>query len=215
MKYKSQYIEALITLIEINRDKTWLQAFKALRTGSSLPGGGAGSLNDWGPSFVGKTEDSWYTELYNVLRFLFDNHLSSNELSNYKSVKLKDKIRIIRCTNCNKNYQHPSSFESHVALTFFKRNFSQLVIDNRLIDLIKPELSFQAKQAIDYRNWLKSEYERNDIKLYDFVASKYICPHCQKSHAETEHDLYTIKKNLLGKLKFTLTKQNAGWQDFE
>ncbi|MCX6180418.1 MAG: hypothetical protein NT150_00630 [Bacteroidetes bacterium] len=214
MNNKSQYIEPLIKLIELNNDKEWLSTFIDLRTGGSLPGGGAGSLNDWGPSYSDKTQNTWYNILYDILRYLFDNDLSAEEITSFKSIKSRNKVRIIRCLNCNNSYQHPSSFEECTALHYYNENFLAFAKESQLLNLFKPELTYNHEKTNDFKNWLSKEYDLNDIKIYDFVSGKYICPHCTKDHAETEHDLYLIQKSE-GQKMFKRVKQNAHWNDFE
>ena len=80
MNNKEQYINPLIRLIEINEDKSWLECFIGLKTGGYLPGGGAGSLNDGGPSYSDKFKSSWYSNLYDLLRYLFDNNLPAEQI---------------------------------------------------------------------------------------------------------------------------------------
>lgn len=214
MNNRTQYIEPLIQLIEINEDKTWLPYFLALRSGGSLPGGGAGSLNDWGPYYRGRIASTWYSKLYDILRHLFDNNLSAENIDAYKLIQLKNNIQIIRCLNCNKSYQHPSSFEAHIALDFYQKNFEQLADNQLLLNLFIPEMTYQSPKTSEYRSWLTGQYELKNIKIYDFVTAKYICPHCNQEHASTEHDLYRIQDEE-GLLTFQLQKQNADWSDFE
>lgn len=215
MDNKEQYIEPLIRIIELNEDKSWLDAFLGLRTGGYLPGGGAGSLNDWGPSYSDKIKNSWYSNLYNILRQLFDNNLPAEQINELKLIKFKNNIRVIRCLNCNKSYQHPSVFESYIALDFYHRNFTQLAEKKLLLNLFNPELTFDNKKTKEFRNWLSRQYEFNNIKIYNFVNNKYICPHCSKDHGETEHDLYLIKDEIADQKLFQRQKQNANWDDFE
>ena len=68
MKYNEEYIEALISIIELNKDKYWLSAFTDLRIDKDLPGGGAGSLNDWSPQYETVEEKAWYGVLYRLLK---------------------------------------------------------------------------------------------------------------------------------------------------
>jgi hypothetical protein len=214
MKNREQYIEPLIKLIELNDDKYWLQAFLDLRKGHGLPGGGAGSLNDWGPYYSDQIEYAWYSNLYRILRQLFDNDLSAKEIYCNKEVKFNNNVHIIRCLNCNKNYQHPSVFERHISSGFYSRNFVNLAKNKQLLNLFNPEQTYKSFAVNEYRDWLKKEYEVNDIKIYDFVNAKYICPHCEKDHSETEHDLYVVKGDGVNKI-FQRQMQNTKWEDFE
>ena len=207
---REQYIEPLIKLIEINNDKYWLQAFLDLRKGRILPGGGAGSLNDWGPSYSNEIEDSWYSNLYGILKQFFERNLPAEQIYCDKGVRLDYNIKIIRCLNCNKSYQHPKIFESHIATDFYLKNFVNFANNKDLLNLLNPELTYKSLTVTEYRNWLKEQYEINDIKIYDFVNGKYICPHCGQDHFKTEHDLYVVKNEM-----FQIQKQNASWEDFE
>ena len=195
MNDRTQQIETLIKLIELNNDDTWLDTFRSLRNGGYLPGGGAGSLNDWGPYYSGLIESVWYGKLYDILRYLFDNNLPTNKIVDFGPIKLRHLIQIIRCLKCDGKYQHPSSFENHVALDFYKRHLSDIIANKRLINILLPRKSFENEAAIEYRTWLENQYEENNIKIYDFVAAKYVCPHCRKNDFETAHDLYRISED--------------------
>jgi hypothetical protein len=215
MDNKLQYIEPLIRLIELNEDKTWLDAFTDLRAGGYLPGGGAGSLNDWGPYYSDKIKCSWYSNLYNILRHLFDNNLPAEQINEVKLIKFKNNIRVIRCLNCNKSYQHPSVFESYISLAFYNNNFTQLAEHQLLLNLFIPELTYENQKTKEFRNWLSGQYEINKIKIYDFVINNYICPHCSIADGETAHDLYSIIDLEADKKLLQRQKQNANWNDFE
>jgi hypothetical protein len=214
MENKKQYIEPLIKLIELNEDKTWLNVFQGLRNGGTLPGGGAGSLNDWGPSYKDKIKSNWYTNLYDILRQLYDNNLPTEKLKEIKSINLRNNIRVIRCLNCNKSYQHPSTFESVISLNFYEENIIPLSKNESLMNLFIPELTFENPKVIQFRNWLACQYEINNIKIYDFVQNKYICPHCNIQHGETEHDLYLINE-IDNQKHFVRNKENSNWDNFE
>jgi hypothetical protein len=215
MNHKEQYIEPLIRLIETNEDKSWLPDFLGLRNGGRLPGGGAGSLNDWAPVYTDKTISSWYSTLYQILRYLFDNNLSADQVDSFRALKFRNNIRVIRCLNCNKSYQHPWIFESYVALEFYHKNFISLANNHSLLKLFIPELTYGSEKTYEYRIWLTEQYEMNNIKIYDFVVEKYVCPHCGTGHSETVHDLYLIKKDGTDQKVFQRQKQNANWDDFE
>lgn len=209
------YVETLIKLVEYNNDSTWLTTFKSLRAGGSLPGGGAGSLNDWGPYYTDKTQSAWYPILYDILRFLFDQNTTPDQIYLFKLIKQKDNIRILRCSKCNNAYQHPAVFERHISLDFYQRNFKNYADQNNLSELLAPENSYQHPLTIDYRNWLMMQYDDRGIKIYDFVSNKYICPHCTAEHVPTEEDLYIVNYNSLGIKNFYRQLQNATWTDFE
>ena len=214
MQNKEQYIDPLIRLIEINEDRFWLPYFIGLKNGGYLPGGGAGSLNDWGPYYSDRFKSSWYPELYYILRYLFDNDLSADKINEFDRIKFKNNIRVIRCLNCSKSYQHPSIFESQIATRFYSRNLPVFSKNNSLLDLFNPEMTYEKKQTKEFRKWLTKQFHINDIKIYDFVTNKYICPHCGIIDNETEHDLYVLKDDGKSEMKFFCQKRNADWQDF-
>jgi hypothetical protein len=215
MKHKDTYIETLIQLIELNEDKTWLDYFLALRTGACLPGGGAASLNDWKPFYRDTITNAWLSNLYDILRHIFDNNLGDTDVYEYKFIKFNNNIRIIRCLHCHKSYQHPFIFESHLALRYYKNNFVRFAENKQLINLLIPIWTYENEQAKQYRNWLSEQYEQNHIQVYDFVANQYRCTHCGQVGTDTEHDLYTIKGEKINQKIFQRQKQNANWQDFE
>jgi hypothetical protein len=215
MDDRTQQIETLIALVELNLDDTWLSEFRSLRNGGYLPGGGAGSLNDWGPYYAGEIHSTWYSNLYNILRYLFDNNLPLNQLDDCKLVKFRNNIQIIRCLYCDKSYQHPSRFESHISLDFYQKYLPVFAEKQRLPEILDAQESFERKSVLEYRNWLAAEYEIYGILVYDFVSAKYVCPHCAKAHMETEHDFYRIFAHLGTQKKFSIIKRNATWQDFE
>jgi hypothetical protein len=215
MDNKEQYIEPLIKVIEQNEDKSWLRYFLDLRVGGYLPGGGAGSLNDWSPSYLNEIKHSWYSNLYKILRHLYDNNLQANHINEIREVKLSNYIQVIRCLICNKSYQHPSVFESHIALNYFYKNFIELAEKKLLLNLFIPELTYENQESIDYRSWLIKQYETNNIKIYDFVSNKYICPHCCKEHGKTEQDNYFIKNEGIEKMEFQKVNLNTNWEKVE
>lgn len=214
LTYQDQYIETLIKLIEANLDDTWLETFRSLRTGGYLPGGGAGSLNDWGPFYSDRIQGVWYGNLYDILRFLYDGNIDANCINAYKPIKHRNNMQIIRCLHCGGSYQHPSPFEAHFALDFYSRCLPQFVDNGKLTEILTPSESFENKNVIEYRNWLINRYEIKNIKIYNFVSAKYVCPHCENTDFETAHDLYKISHSDLGEKRFQFIKQNAIWEDF-
>jgi hypothetical protein len=117
--------------------------------------------------------------------------------------------------NCGERYQHPSSFESHIALDFYKKNLTAFFASGRLTEILLPAESFDHKDTNGYRNWLMRQYAASSIKIYDFVSAKYICPHCGKMDSETAHDLFHVSDGALGEKYFKISKRNAVWGDFE
>lgn len=212
---KHQYIELLIRLIQTNSDHTWLPYFLRLRTGGRLPRGGAGSLNDWGPSYVGLETQVWFSKIYEATKFLFEQDLNPYQIGSLHSIKLRNIIRIIRCLNCYKSYQHPSIFEGHFALDFLKNNYAVFAETDRLIEVLNPDKTFNNNEVIEYRSWLTDQYSNNNIVVYDFVSANYVCPHCDNKDADFEYDLYKIDETVINDRIFKLVKQNASWHDFE
>src|SRR5215467_4887420 len=88
-----QYIELLIKLVQTNRDHTWLPYFLKLRNGGQLPGGGAGSLNDWGPSYTDSKAEVWFGKIYKVTKYFFDQQLEPNKIDTYDSIKFRNNIQ--------------------------------------------------------------------------------------------------------------------------
>ncbi|WP_088656323.1 hypothetical protein [Geofilum rhodophaeum] len=215
MMDKTQYIETLIKLVELNSDETWTLTFKNLRNGGYLPGGGAGSLNDWGPSYTDKLQHDWYSHFYRIMRYLYDKNLRPESLKDFKSIANSHKIQVLRCVDCNGRYQHPSVFESHIALDFYTKRTADYYNKGQLIKILEPIESYGSPTINFYRDWLNGEYKRLGIEIYDFVRAKYVCPHCGRQHSETQHDLYKIEKKLFGKMKIRHLKDNASWNDFE
>lgn len=215
MTSRQQYIETLIKLVELNEDDTWNETFRKLRTGGYLPGGGAGSLNDWGPVFSGKYRSVWYSRLYEILRFLFDNDFAATSLAEFPGIKTRHNFRIIRCLKCGGRYQHPAAFEASVALECYSGLVPGFVEEARLVEILEGSNSFDGSAAAEYREWLKTQYKNLGIRIYDFVAAKYECPHCSNRDFGTEHDLFQLSEESPGNRQFGLKKQNAGWNDFQ
>lgn len=210
---RTQYIETLIRLVELNNDDYWMDAFLKLRSGGYLPGGGAGSLNDWGPSYSGVKADAWFTTLYDIMRYLFDNDRPPEQILNIKAVQNHFKIRVIRCCACNRGYQHPSRLEAQLAVKFYRDSLPGFVREGNLLDILKPSLSFNSDTVLHYRDWLLKQYAGCGITVYDFLFANYICPHCNTIKPATEHDVYTIAKNTRG--EWQLVKEDGTWHDLE
>ena len=206
---KRGYIETLIKLIELNSDLEWLDTFVNLRKGGTLPGGGAGSLNDWGPSYNETKTDAWYGELYEIIRTLFDSDAMPDQIDLLIKSDDKNQIRVIRCLSCDQSYQHPGIFEQHLAARYYYHNLVFFAKGHRLTDILKPELSFNSKPVLEYRKWLLEQYAMCHITVYDFVFAGYICPHCNQVDPETKHDIYQIEGTNPDDLKFKIERSNA------
>lgn len=187
-----QYQETLIWLIDKNDDDQWTEDFHNLRNGGSLAWGGAGSVNDWGPSYSDFYEDCWYGDLYDIIFEVFRASAGPDDV--LKNVHLRDcnKSEIIRCLACRKSYQHPAIFESLIANLYYAKYLVGMIGANNLMMLVRPEYSYRSEEAVGLRNWLKGEYDKHNIKIYDFVTGKYVCPHCGAKDFKTEHDQYLI-----------------------
>lgn len=215
MMDREQYVETLIKLIELNRDQSWTSTFRGLRKGGSLPGGGQGSLNDWGPSYIDEFRDVWYRDLYEILRFLFDDKLSPESLRDDKRLANNDKLHILRCAYCNGRYQHPSIFESHIAKKFYNERFAEFYNSKKLVDILIPSLSYESPSIKLYRDGMKKEYQRLGIKIYDFVRGKYICGHCSLRDSGSHFsDLYMVEKTHFGEIKINHIKDNPPYNEF-
>ncbi len=102
------------------------------------------------------------------------------------SIKHKNEVNILKCTNCNQKFQHPRIFEDHIATFYFLRNFTTFVEQKRLKDFSNPNFSCKNIEATELRNNLKSEYDKYDIILFDFLKNNDICPKCDQI-MEIEH----------------------------
>lgn len=214
MDLKTQYRETLIKLIELNVDHYWLQCFYDMRNGNLLPGGGAGSLNDWGPSYSNKFENIWFNLLYNIVRYLDDFQYIPFEIKKYADIKYRNNLAILRCKTCNQKYIHPDIFERYVALNFYSENIINLTEKGNLLEILRPINSYFSKDAINFRTKLKEEFIKNKINIYNFIENKYLCSGCGNESIYTESDLFIIIQNK-SSLSIGLKKQNAQWSDFE
>lgn len=210
-----EYAELLIQLIEANDDKTWLKTFLNLRKGAPLPGGGAGSLEDWGPHYENAFQDVWYEDLYNLVKTMYKTQATPDYIFDYPQIRFRNNLKILRCTNCNKSYQHPNVFERHISLCFIHDNFIRLTESFSLQTLLRPEITYLNQRVIKYREWLLHQYSVNNILVHDFVKGNYVCPHCNKQHIETKHDLYILISNADNTKKLILKKRDSKWEDFE
>ncbi|EHQ26377.1 hypothetical protein Mucpa_2244 [Mucilaginibacter paludis DSM 18603] len=193
---KNQYIETLIKMIELNNDHYWLDAFLNLRRGGMLPGGGAGSLNDWGPSYSGIKADAWYGRLYTILRELFDQEQLPEYLAEPSRLVKANQTQVIRCLTCQKSHQHPAIFEAFLAVKFYNKVLPTFTTGNKLSDILKPELSFNSPDVLNYRSALLKAYAGCGITVYDFLFGDYICPHCNDLKPETVHDRYQVENDI-------------------
>lgn len=206
MDNRSQYIEPLIRLIELNEDKSWLHAFLNLKKGGYLPGGGAGSLNDWGPIYADNIRQAWYSHLYSILRYLYDGNLAVGQLKEISEIKTRNHIRVIRCLSCNNRYQHPAVFESYIALDFYHHHLASLLESKEWVNLFTPGQTFEHPETNALRDILIRKYDAENIKIVEFVNNGYQCPHCGKVRGETEHELYGVKKDASGSIVLIMFK---------
>lgn len=188
------YSEILIKLIELNDDRTWDKVFHSLREGKNLPGGGAGSLNDWGPYYINEIENSWYPLLYDILRFLYDNRLAPSEFIKAVELKNVNQITLLKCKNCNAYRQHPRSFETQLAKLFFSKHLIEFLNEKNWPNLFLKEYSYESEFTNIYRDKLIQEYKK--LNVYVGITNKINpmkhCPNC-KTDADFEHVNFKIK----------------------
>lgn len=199
---KQQYSELLIDLVELNEDIQWLKYFRNLKLGHDLPGGGMGSLNDWGPCYKTDIENSWFNQLYRITHKLLTEKLEPEYIKDDFFIKHKNEVNILKCRHCNQKFQHPNIFENHIATFFYYKNFLKFIQQNRLKDFTNPNFSYKNFEATQLRQSLESEYEKNNIILFDFVRQKYHCSKCDKK-MDFEHIDFKIEEN---KNKFKLKR---------
>ena len=195
---RNEYSALLIELVELNQDKEWLDYFHNLKLGRDLPGGGMGSLNDWSPSYQNDIEYAWFNLLYRITHKLLTEKMEPEFVKDDFSIKHKNEVNILKCTNCNQKFQHPRIFENQIATFYYLRNFTKFVEQKRLKDFSNPNFSYKNIEAIELGDNLKSEYNKNDIILFDFQKNKHICPKCDEK-MEIEHLDYKLieKENKL------------------
>jgi hypothetical protein len=191
---RNEYSALLIELVEINIDKQWLEHFHNLKLGWDLPGGGMGSLNDWSPSYENEIEYAWFNLLYRITYNLLTKKLKTEFIKDDYAIKNRNEVTILKCSNCNQKFQHPSIFENQIARFYYFKNFAKFVKQKMLKDFANPNFSYKNLEARKLRDNLESEYKKNDIILFDFQKHKRICPKCD-TKIEIEHLDYEIVKN--------------------
>ena len=189
---RDEYSALLIELVELNQDKEWLEHFQNLKLGWDLPGGGMGSLNDWSPHYENDIEYAWFNLLYRITHKLLTEKLEPEFIKDDYSVKHRHEINILKCTNCNQKFQHQRIFEDHIATFYFLRNFEKFVVQKRLKDFSNPNFSYKNIEARELRDNLKSEYDKNDIILFDLLKNKNVCSNCGEK-MEIEHIAYELR----------------------
>ncbi len=188
---RNEYSALLIELVELNQDKEWLEHFHNLKLGWDLPGGGMGSLNDWSPSYQNDIEYAWFNLLYSITHKLLTKKMESNFIKDDFSIKHRNEVNILKCSNCNQKFQHPRIFEDHIATFYYFKNFSKFVEQKMLKDFTNPNFSYKNLEARQLRENLESEYKKNEIILFDFQKHNRICPKCD-TKIEIEHIDYEI-----------------------
>ncbi|WP_290699263.1 hypothetical protein [Lacinutrix sp.] len=183
----------------MNNDKQWLKHFHNLKLGWNLPGGGMGSINDWSPSYDNEIEYAWFNLLYRITYRLLTEKLEPEFIKKDYSIEHRNEVSILQCSNCNQKFQHPRIFEDHIATFFYLKNFSKFLEKEMLKDFTNPNFSYKNFEAIELRDSLKYEYEKNEIILFDFQKHKRICPKYD-TKIQIEHIDYEIikKENKLG-----------------
>lgn len=205
---RNEYAALLIELVEKNEDKTWLEYFHNLKLGRDLPGGGMGSLNDWSPSYLDDREYAWFNLLYTITHRLLTEKKEPNLINEDFSIKHKNEMHILICSNCYQKFQHPRIFEHYIATFYYSRNFSKFVEQERLKDLSNPNFSYKNLEARVLRESLESYYMKNDIILFDFLKKNRVCPKCD-TKMDIGHIDYEISERE-GKLELRRKKAGAG-----
>ena len=179
VKTRNEYTSLLTELVELNEDKKWIEYFYNLKLGQDLPGGGMSSLNDWSPSYRNDKEYAWFNLLYRITHNLLTKKQESEFIKNDFSIEHKNEVNILKCPNCKQKFQHPRIFENYIAIFYILRNFTKFVEQKRLKDFTNPNFSYKNIEARELRESLEAEYKGNDIILFDFIKSKYICSKCE------------------------------------
>ncbi len=198
---RKEYASLLTELVELNEDKQWIEYFYNLKLGQDLPGGGMGSLNDWSPSYPDVKEYAWFNLLYGITHNLLTQKKEAEFIKDDFSIEHRNEVNILNCEHCNQKFQHPSIFENHIATFYYLRKFSKFVEQKRLVDFTNSNFSYNNIEAIELRESLESEYEKNDIILFDFIKQNHMCPKCNKK-MDIEHTDYKLIENE-NKLEFS------------
>lgn len=191
---RNEYSALLIELVELNNDKQWLEHFYNLKLGWNLPGGGMGSLNDWSPSYENEIDHVWFNLLYRITHRLLTEKLEAEFIKDDYSIRNRNEVNILKCSNCHQKFQHPRVFEDYIARFYYFKNFSKFVEQKMLKDFTNPNFSYKNLEARKLRDSLESEYVKNDIILFDFLKHKRICPKCD-TKIKIEHIEYEILEN--------------------
>ncbi len=190
MNEENQYCETLISLVELNQDKTWLKVFYSLRDGKHLPGGGTGSLNDWGPCYLGMKKQAWYSTLYEMIRFIVGSYELTSKLEEFKYNRLAYKNYLRKCLGCGRFHINPSITERCIAIEFYKKYIPRYIKRNCLVDIISSELSYNSNEVNKLRTLLNIELLGKKIELFNFRNSEIICPHCEENDIQIETNEY-------------------------
>lgn len=196
----NEYSGLLIALVELNQDKKWLEYFYQLKRGKDLPGGGMGSLNDWSPSYQNETEYAWFNLLYRITHRLLTGKKEPDFIKDDFSIQHRNEVNILECKNCHQKYQHPQQFEEKIAASYYFKNFSKFVKQQRLKDFTNPNFSYRNSEARKLREILESEYMKNDIILFDFLKSNRICQKCN-TKMEFEYIDYQLNVDKIEAIK--------------
>ncbi len=226
MKYNEEYIEALISIIELNKDKYWLSAFTDLRIDKDLPGGGAGSLNDWSPQYETVEEKAWYGVLYRLLKewyipiarkayYDFFTYQKSPKIEDYnnrikyaislrenESISNAENFIIAKCSECNYLSTNRYNVEKVVAKLFFAGEIEY--IEKHLSKIVLLENSIQSEKAYKLRLKLNEALIFNGVHIEDYSK---VCKNCYKetqrwanhfkiSESDNKFDLTLIAENV-------------------
>jgi len=187
-----QFQETLIKLVEENQDHQWLEAFFELRNGNSLPGGGAMSLNDWGPNYIGIKKDIWYSNLYDVLRKVIKTSNIDEELKSFKFNSIHFKKYLRECPVCGLFHCHPKTIEESISIEFLSKMIPNYLGSNKLQELLDPSNSFNSDEVNFFRTELHYHLSRKGILPHNFLREIVLCPHCEQDDHEPKSDKYLI-----------------------
>jgi hypothetical protein len=201
--------EVLLWLVEKNEDKTWLSAFEALQNDQSLPEGGAGSLNDWGPYYKDSSEQIWYGILYDVFRMIERKEGKTNAFLKEYPFAGKNNFKVFECKLCGTKFYPPSATERYLAIVTYEEKLSDPSNTNTSFFVDKAE-TMDSDLTKDRRTVLLDQLTKIPAHAFDFVKAKAGCPKCPAGIADIYHNLYQIREN--GILEFM--KQDGDYFDF-
>ncbi len=163
-----------------------------MRKVSSLVGGGAGSLNDWSPTYLSMEENAWYGEVYHLLfnfyiKAAWQNRKGDKYLVTLlQSLKL-EKVKYLNCISCNACNHHftvSATFERFLALYMLKKHL--IKTDKKLVDWLTKEASIFSTSTKYFRKLLNESLVRRKIQIHPFESN------CVQCSAERNYTRYRI-----------------------